>query len=174
MSINNEIKKGSMRQVMVNVRNILRSDDELMRLLAYLPENLYTGENIVNKDSNGEVIDSDEYWEIVDDHIFMGEMNTKIEEVQVCRLFIYPGRRRPVHRSYILAKQEIYIDIVVPEAYSEDLRMEWIIDRINELLALEHVEGSIGKMDFAQGNGWVTSIGHEKYQLSFVFGANKK
>lgn len=168
MTFNREVKKGSMREVVANVFTILRKDEELMSILALTPEQLDAG-YVINMNE-----DTEEYWELVDRHIKVTENSTNIEEEAVCRLYIYPGRRRPVFNNYLRAKQELIVDVFVHERFSADMRLEWINDRINELLALEYINGSFGKLDYAQGNGWVAPLGYTKYQHMFVFGANKK
>lgn len=175
MAISRDIPKGSMREVFASIFDILRKDEELMRLLVYPSENV--DEDILHPMDEllpNIVDDSEAYWEIVNKHIKMAQKSSDIEEDAMCRLYIYPGRRRPNYKAYILAKQEAVIDILMHDSYAGDMRVQWISDRINELLALEHIDGAIGKLDFVQGNDWVAPIGYVKYQLMYVFEANKK
>lgn len=183
--LSREIKKGTMRQVTNEVFKILRLDEVLLRLLWYPSENFDEGvlhpmdERLpylipFTDDEDKNTISEEEYWNIVDTVIVSGEKAQEIEEDKLCRLYIYPGRRRPVFRSYVMAKQEIKIDVYIHEDYSDDYRLEWINDRINELLALERVEGAIGKLDYAAGNPRVAPMGYSKYEHMFVFGGSKK
>lgn len=165
-----------MREVFASIYKILRSDEELMRLLVYPPENpdkdiLHPMDrllpNIVDEESEA-------YWELVDKHIMMAQKSSDIEPDALVRLYLYPGRRRAIYNNYVIAKQEVVIDVLMHDSYANDMRLQWISDRIYELLSLEYVNGSIGKLDFAQGNNWVAPIGYVKYQLVYVFGAGKK
>lgn len=177
------LKKGSMREVFAGFHRILRLDEELMSLLVLSPDELndeYRKPIIplpLIEDENGELdvsFDDDTYWNRVDHHIKMAQKSSNIEEDAMARLYIYPGRRRATYGNFLLSKQEAVIDILLHDSFADDMRLHWIIDRINELLALEHVQGSIGVVDFVQGNDWVAPIGYVKYQLMYVFGANKK
>lgn len=165
-----------MREVVLDIYTILRTDEELMRLLVYPSENL--GENIPHPMDYDlpDIVDEDSelYWEQVDNHIQLKEKSTNIEDEALARLYIYPGRRRPYYTNYLMARQEIIIDVLVHESYLADMRLEWINDRLAELLALERLTGSIGMLDYTQGNGWQAPIGYSKYQHMFVFGTTKK
>lgn len=183
MNLDKGIKKGSMREVVAGIYDILRSDEELMRLLVYPSESINIDilhpmdedlANIVPKDKNGKIIFDELYWERVDKHIMLAEKSSNIEKEAIVRLYIYPGRRRPQHRNYLLSKQEVIIDVLMHESFAGDMRLEWINDRINELLSLERVQGVLGMLDYAQGNPREAPIGYSRYQHVFVFGTGKK
>lgn len=169
-----------MLEVFSNIYNLLRNDEVLMRLLWYPPEDIGKGVPHPFDDGVPNIVDlSDDdhigiYWRIVDTVIRTSEKVTDIEEDAMCRLYIYPGRRRPVFNNYTLATQEVHIDVFVHESYSKDFRMERINDRLCELLSLERIQGAIGRVDYAAGQGWQAPIGYSKYQHRFVFGDGKK
>lgn len=165
------IKKGSMREVVGNIYQLLIEDEELMRLLWYLPKQ-FTGNdpldiNLLN------VKDMAEYWNIVNERVLLAEKENDLLGA-ICRLYISAGRRRPVFDSYLLATQEIVISMYVHEDYELDMRSAWISDRINELIALEYIEGSIGKMDFVAGNARVAPLQYRRYDLLFEYTTSKK
>lgn len=184
-----DIKKGSMRQVTNEIFKLLRTDEELLRLLWYPSEDI-NKKQLHHMDMNlpclvptglGEgvsgcvsSISEEEYWNIVDHVIIPGEKIQEIEENALCRIYMYPGRRRPVFGNYLMAKQELKIDVFVHEDYSKDYRMEWINDRINELLSLERIQGVLGMLDYVAGNPRVAPIGYSKYEHMFVFSGGKK
>jgi hypothetical protein len=176
MSLNRDIKKGSMREVVAGAFEILRKDEELMRALCYLPED--TEEDILHPMDEllPNIVDEDNetYWETVDNHIKLHEKITDIENKSLCRLYIYLGRRRPVFNNYLIAQQEIIIDIFVHNDYSDNMRIGWISDRINELIALKRLNGTFGKLEYASGNSRDAPIGYSKYQHMFVFATGKR
>lgn len=166
------IKKGSMREVINEFFTILRNDKVLMRLLWYFPEEI-TDVDPLDK-TLPEITDLAEYWDIVNQRIMLAEKVDDLEENPVCRLYISSGRRRGVFNNYLLATQEINITIYVHEDYESDMRSEWISDRINELIALEHVQGSIGRIDYVAGNARVAPIKYTRYDHIYEFVTGKK
>lgn len=187
------IKKGSKREHINSIYTRLITDETLMRLLYYKPENYRNKiphplsdklKNIVPLDQvvipeceeyNDKIpyIDEDEYWDIVDDRILTSSKDSNIVEEDVCRLYIYLGRRRPKFGSYYTVDQEIIIDILVHESYENDLRLDWINDRISELITLERITG-FGRLDYAGGNPRQAPIGYSKYENIYTFGDGKK
>lgn len=166
------IKNGSMREVFNEFFTILRNDKVLMRLMFYLPKEI-TGNDPLDP-TLLEVTEMADYWDIVNDRIMLAEKVDDLVEKPICRLYISSGRRRGVFNNYLLATQEINITIYVHEDYETDMRSEWISDRINELIALEHVSGSIGRIDFVAGNPRVAPIGYSRYDLIFEYTTGKK
>lgn len=166
------IKKGSMREVVNNIYQLLINDEELLRLLWYRPQQLEgidpLDENLLN------VKDMADYWDIVNQRIMLAEKENDLLEKPICRLYISAGRRRGVFNNYLLATQEIVISMYVHEDYEMDMRSAWISDRINELIALEYIEGGIGKMDFVAGNARVAPLQYRRYDLIFEFTTGKK
>lgn len=173
------IKKGSMREVVNNIYQLLINDEELMRLLWYLPKQ-FTGKDPLEgmNISNVELLDVKDmadYWDIVNNRILLAEKENDLLENPICRLYISAGRRRPVFNSYLLATQEIVISMYVHEDYELDMRSAWISDRINELIALEYIEGSMNqRMEFVAGNARVAPLQYRRYDLIFEYTASKK
>lgn len=167
------IKKGSMREVVNNIYQLLINDEELMRLLWYKPQQL---EGIDPLDSSLlDVKDMADYWDIVNKRVLLAEKENDLIGDPICRLYISAGRRRPVFNSYLLATQEIVISLYVHEDYELDMRSAWISDRINELIALEYIEGSMNqRMEFVAGNARVAPLQYRRYDLIFEYTASKK
>ena len=171
-----KIKPGTMSHHLNTFYDKIINDEILMRLLCYKPANQREGRphpldislpNIVGGDNNI-------YWDFVDSRVLTTVKSSDIEDKEeLCRLYIYPGRRRPDNKSYVLAKQEIIIDVLVHESYSSDLRQERICDRLNELLALEHITG-FGKVEYAGGAPRNAPIEYSKYENIFLIGDGKK
>jgi len=169
------LKAGSMRESINNIYTVLREDETLMRILHYPPRDRAKGyldpldvalDDIVNESS-------DKYWDIVDKTIRKSEKTTDIQKDALCRLYIHPGRRRPVFGNYLLADQEIVVDVYVNEKFSKDDRLSWICDKVNELIVHERL-AAYGKLEFAAGNPRVAPIGYSLYELVYKYTANKK
>lgn len=169
------LRKGSMRLFFNNIYTKLRQDEELMRLLHYKPSD-YTLKRPGPLDTSLPDIvneNNDEYWDIVDMTIRKAVKTTEIQEKGICRLYLYAGRRRSRFENYLVVDQEVVIDVLVHEVFDKDDRLNWIIDRINELVALERIAG-VGKLEFVAGNGRKAPTGYSKYELMYKFTEGKK
>lgn len=166
------IEKGSMREVLNSVYQKLINDEELLRLLWYLPKSR------VNKDPLDKTLKNvktlPEYWDIVNERILLTEKVDDIANNQLCRIYITSGRRRPNGVSYMVANQQIKLRIFVHESYGQDLRLDWISDRISELLTLEHLVGAIGKLDYVGGNPLNAPLQYTGYEHIFEYATGKK
>lgn len=168
-----ELKLGSMRKFINNIYTKLRMNEELMRLLHYKPADYgLRRPDPLDKSLPDIVDDSMDYWDLVDKLIITGTKSSDIQEDGICRLYIYLGRRRSMFANDLMVNQEVVIDIFVHESYNRDLRMEWLIDKVSEILALEPI--TFGKMELAAGNNRVAPIGYSKYELIFTLVDNKK
>lgn len=169
-----ELRQGSMRKFINNIWTVLRTDEELMRLLHYKPADYHKGRlDPLDKSLPDIVDDSEKYWDLVENLIITGTKSSDIQENGICRIYLYAGRRRPRFGNFLVSDQEVVVDLFVHESFDRDDRLNWISDRINELLALESF-GSYGKLEYAAGNSRVAPIGYSKYEHLFTFVGNKK
>lgn len=169
-----ELRAGSMRKFVNNIYTKLREDEELMRLLHYKPADYYKGRlDPLDKSLPDIVDDSEKYWDLVENLIITGTKSSDIQEEGICRIYLYLGRRRSRFGNYLLADQEIVVDVFVSEQFNRDDRLNWICDKVNALLALERIMG-IGKLEFAAGNPRQAPIGYSKYELVYTFAESKK
>ena len=164
--------KGSMREAIDSIYQILTEDEDLLRLLYYKPKS----ETGIDPFSSTllNVKDMTDYWEIVNDRIVLAEKVSDLVEKPICRIYISAGRRRGKFESYVLATQEIVTTIYVHEDYEKDMRIARISDRLSKLLVLEHHNGMIGKLEYAGGNPRVAPIQYSKYEHIFEYTASKK
>jgi hypothetical protein len=168
-----KLKQGSMREFINNIHTKLREDEILMRLLHYKPRDSKTKRPDPLDVSLPDITTSKNYWDIIEEKIMTATKSSDIEEKAICRIYLYEGRRRPKFDSYLLVDQEIVIDVLVHESYQSDLRMSWICDRINELIALEYIAG-YGKLTYVAGNPRQAPIGYSKYENVYEFRGNTK
>ena len=173
------IKKGSTPTFFRAIYQTLIADEELMRLLTYLPRGYDKNGNYNEFDPLDErlpnIVDSEseEYWKLVDERILLGEKTSDLLESKLCRIYIYEGRRRPVFKSYLVARQEVNIDIFIHESYDKDLRITRISDRINELVALEHIAG-FGKFEYVAGNPREAPTHYRRFLHQYTMTVSKK
>lgn len=171
------VKKGSTTEFITAIYKTLIQDEELMRLLYYLP-NGYDDNGNYNEDPLNDILpnlvdNSDKYWEIVDERIRLGEKTSDLETKAICRIYISEGRRRSVYNNYHVATQEIAISIFVHESYDKDLRISRITDRLNELLALERLAG-FGKIEYERGNPYQAPTHYRNYVNFYLLTVKKK
>src|SRR5690606_22858078 len=98
-----------MRQVVNHIYSILINDEKLMRLLFYYPKDTNRPDPLSDELEN--ILDREDYWEIVEDRVLIAEKFSDIIGRDINRLYITQGRRRPVFGNYLLATQEIMISI---------------------------------------------------------------
>lgn len=179
------VKKGSTVEFFNNIYQKLIKDEELLRLLTYLPRG-YDDEGNYNPDPLDDSLDNlvpdlktatdeevQEYWRLVDERIVLGEKTSDLESKKICRIYISEGRRRPVFNDYLMATQEVAITIYINEDYDKDIRMSRISDRINELIALERIAG-FGMLEYQAGNPLVAPKHYRAYEHLFRMSVTKK
>lgn len=171
------IKQGSTLSFFNNIYQVLVQDEELMRLLYYLPRG-YDSNSVFHEDPldiglPNLVDDSEEYWNLVNERIVLGEKTSELLEDSLCRIYIYEGRRRPVFGNYAHASQEVNVDVFVHESYDKDLRITRIGDRLNDLLALERIAG-YGALEYKAGNPREAPTHYRRYLHQYTMNVGKK
>lgn len=166
------IKQGSMREAINSIYKIIINDEILLRLLFYLPK------DGINKDpldpSLPNVKEMDDYWDIVNDRIMLTNKVSELQTKEICRLYITSGRRRADSNNYYVSKQQIVINSFVHESYYGDMRSEWISDRLSELLAIEHMNGIVGKLDYIKSDPYEAPIQYQRYTHIYEYSTGKK
>ena len=161
-----------MRDNLIDIYKVLTTDETLLRLLFYLPENANdhpldeTEENILDKEIG-------ERWEIIQDRIKKTPNVSGLDEEPKCRILFYPGRRRTTG-NYLVANQIIVMDVLAHYYYEDvDMRNSWICDRLNELMFDKRITG-LGKINFVDGNQISAPENYVGYRLTYAFGSSKK
>ena len=164
-------EQGSLYEAMNNIEKVLIQDETLLRLLTYDPKG-YDEEGKYHPDPLDESLpnlvdkDSDNYWELVEDRIKFSEKTSDLEEKAISRIYVHEGRRRPVFNSFLVATQEININIFIHEKYDKDKRIAKISDRLNQLLALTRIAG-MGEIEYTSGNPRSAPTHYRAYYHSF-------
>lgn len=132
----------------------LSNDEELLRLLYYPPEDIVKGikDPLDSSLPNILSLPVNKIYEIKNDRVKKTPKSDDLEDKQICRIYIYSGRRNPNNGNYLLADQKIIIDCLIHNSFQEgDLRLERVSDRINKLLVHGRIVG-IGEMEYDDGD----------------------
>lgn len=168
------IKKGSVRDAYNSIYTAFREDEELMRLLYYPPKDSKNLDPLDKRLPNITEMELGDYWDIVEERIRLAEKTSDLEDKPLCRIYISLGRRRPIFGNYMLVTQEVLVSVYTHEMFEKDSRNEWILDRINELLVSEKLQGMIGKVEYAGGDPYVAPAQYKNYRHRYRYTDSKK
>lgn len=145
------IDLGSARDAINRIYKVLSEDEELIRLLWYLPYNGEREDPLSDQLDDLVDKDSDLYWDIVDERILLRKKLNDIEDKKLCRIYFNVGKSRPVFNNHLLAEQDFMIFIYTHDDYESDMRNTWISDRINNLIVNKGIAG-IGEIKMKGGD----------------------
>lgn len=147
-----------MKRMLKSVYRHLFEDEELLRYLYYPPEDVSAGQPnpmsetlpdiIVSEDSP--INEIEKMWDIRESRVVLSTKTKDLEESQICRIYVYYGKARPIFHNKSTIKQEIVVDIFTHQSYEDEMRLEMISDRLNTLLINERPAG-LGKIDYRSG-----------------------
>ncbi|PGZ96949.1 hypothetical protein COE51_16390 [Bacillus pseudomycoides] len=164
-----------MYQNFLDIMNVIYNDEDLLRLLYYPPANLGT-DTLDPLDPclpNIKDMEVKTKWNIINERVMLTPKTDDLDSKAICRILIYAGRRRPNSGNYLMAHQHFVVDIVCHFSFENgDIRSTRISDRLNELLALQHITG-IGKMDYYDGNQLSSPKEYVGYRHIYEFGSTK-
>jgi hypothetical protein len=166
-----------MYQNFADIINVLNFDEELLRLLYYVPADLAKGtpDPLDPSLPNVEDMDEEKQWEIRNERImFVNKTDDLSPDKPICRLLVYAGRRTPANNDFLFAKQEVVIDIYCHNNFENgDLRSMRIADRLNKLFCQQPVT-SMWKMDFVGGGQRNAPNQYVGYEVVYRFDTFKK
>ena len=157
-----------MRESLTRVYNELSSDEELLRLLYYKPENALDDPLSIEKSN---VLDKseDEKWDIIEDVIAKSKKIQDLDSDKKMRILMYLSRRSPERGNYWVSSQYLVVDVVAHKDFDEmDFRLSWICDKVNEILFNNHVAGT-GKLKFIDGDDLKTPDDYVGYRLVYAY-----
>lgn len=162
-----------MHQNINDVMKLFYYDETLLRLLYYPPTNFANIPDPLD-DSLEDMLVKDEDWSIRLDRIKTSDKSTDFENEPICRMYVYLGRREPEGNNFLVADQEVVVDIICHTDFENgDFRSTRISDRVNELLCQKRVTG-FGKVKYASGNPIAAPDGYCGYRHIYEFGSLKK
>lgn len=170
------------RNVGINMLNdiydIIVSDEYLLRLLYHPPlspkletplipeDNLTTPPPSLNEAPDPKYR---EMWEIIDKHILKTSKSDDLEKNKLCRVYVYLGRQKPAQRHRFIKSQEIVFDVFCHSSYEDDLRLEKILSRIDDLISGTRVTG-LGKLALSDGHGFTAPQEYVAYRAIYELG----
>lgn len=172
------IKESLTVEFFTNIYKKIIEDEGIMRLLLYAPKGYdnagnYSPDPLDDTLPNIVDVDSEDYWKLVDERVILGEKTSSLLESKLCKIYIYEGRRRAVFDNYLVATQEVNIDIFIHESFDRDLRLTRLSDRVHELIALERIAG-FGKLEYKAGNPREAPTHYRRYLHQFTMNVSKK
>lgn len=145
------IRNGTTRRAIQNIYDLLRKDEQILRLLKYAPESVNPDYKSPLDESLPNLYDpaeeSNSYWDIVDERILLTSKLNDIEEKQLARIYVVAGNSRSDLKNRMLIIQDVDIHIYTHDFYEQDLRNDWIRERIEYLLLQEPLE-LVGNLEF--------------------------
>lgn len=155
-----------MRENLIELYKVFYNNQPLLKLLNY-PSTSYYDDPLVKPDITDRNIKTD----LIKRSIVVDDLTV---ERNKGRVLIYPNGRYNTS-NYIVAKQTVNIDILVPIKMDEvDFRLAWVCDHVNSLLHDERITGLLGKVAFRGGTPIrLGKDGYVGYQLSYEFGSAK-
>lgn len=158
------------KKMIADVFTLLRSDEDLLRLLYYPPLS-----DPLNREQHEDItnLPEDEMWDIIAKHIFTSSKSGDIEEKRICRIYVYLGKTRPSTVNAFTTKQEIVVDVFCHLDFSDDARMEMISDRLDELMFRSRVKGGLGRVDYRNGYDFSAPRDYEAFRHIYEVGGRK-
>ncbi|AZV43724.1 hypothetical protein BAOM_3115 [Peribacillus asahii] len=157
----------NLREYTYKIENVLM-DEELLRLLYYMPKNVLDNPldtakpNILDKPTKDK-------WAIFNDKIMTASNFNGFDTSPICRLFYYAGNGRSAKDNYLFSKQQFHFDVFVHQSIENtDKRLEWICDRVNELVFNKSIAG-LGKTLFIQRHPVSAPVNYVGYRLIYEF-----
>ncbi len=159
----------NMREALYDVLKTFNTDEDLLRLLYYKPDD-EDDSPLDPAKPNILTMEATARWEIIKDVIKPSKTVADLDKTEKCRVLFYAGRRTGnQHGNYAIANQTVIIDILTHVSFDEvDMRNAWIVDQVNSLLHDQEVTGGV-KMLFRSGDQITTPINYVGYRLTYEF-----
>lgn len=130
----------NLREYTYKIENVLM-DEELLRLLTYNPKNVLDDPLDPNKPNILDKPDK-EKWSIFNDKIMSALNLDGFDKSPLSRLFYYAGRGKSSKSNYLFSRQQFHFDVFTHQSIENiDKRLEWICDRVNELVFNKEIAG---------------------------------
>lgn len=156
------LKPTGIRKQMNQIWQLLRHDEELLRLLYYdrnpLSEDLPDITSLPQK----------EFEKISMDVVRFEEKSSELTTKGIKRVYITTGRKRQVFGKPYYARQHFFINVIVHEDFVKQLRLEQIGDRINQLLLHNNISG-VGNIMYEGGDPYQAPREFQTYLHIYSF-----
>ena len=148
---------------MIAVHQALSSDETLLRLLHYKPESFY--DDPLSQDKPN-IIDSDEQWDIIDDHIKNTPLVEDLTEKQIGRVIFYMGELYPGESNTESIDTRVVIDVFCHHSFqTTDYRLQKLIDHLIPKLTRYRLFRTDKETAEKIGVGEITFLGSEPLEV---------
>lgn len=149
------------------------NDEHLMRLLAYPYEDEFNNPIDCLDPSLPSIVGSPDHHILARNHVSKNIKQNDINTVKTNKIFIHLGRRYPIYNNFLLARQELIIDIISHVDFEEfDSRLSDISDRVDALIVHEKI--TMGKADITAPIPYEAPREYYRYQLKYFVWATKR
>lgn len=157
--------------VIENIYSKLRQDEILMRLLYYKPLGMSDKDPLDETLTKIVDLESDLYWEIVNERILLTEKLNDIEINPLARIYIVSGRARKDLMNKSINIQGVQIHIYTHDSYEYDLRNSRIFNRLMYLLNNKYF-GGVGALEYDSGYPVPSPKEYTAYMHTFEYHIN--
>lgn len=164
----------NLRKYSMDIEKLLVEDETLLRLLIYKPSN-YLDNPLDTTKPNILDMPVDDMWKLIKDRVVSAPKFDDLDAgEEKCRLLFYPSNGRPQNDNYLYSTQQYTFDIFVHFNYQNiDKRLEWICDRVNELVFDKRITG-MGKVAFKDRGKLSAPNNYLGYRLVYEFGSGNR
>lgn len=167
------MQMSKIRNVVINIYDMLRQDEELLRLLHYPPHDGVNPSPLSNNYTDITSMDMDDYWQIVDNHILTTSKTDDLQSTPICRIYVYQGRNRRTYNK-LAVRHEIVIDVFCHHDYvNADSRMQSIEERLQEILSNSRVGSGLGRIEYDDGYPFNAPLNYESFRHIFLIGGSR-
>lgn len=160
-----------LREITDKINDVLL-DEELLRLLCYAPENASDNPLSPSKPDILTIANQKDKWELINNHLMTAPNFYDLDKLPLSRLVFYAGNGKIAKDNHLFTNQLFHFDIYTHYTIENlDRRLEWISDRVNELLFLKKI-GGIGKALFITRHPIISTslpTGYVGYRLVYEF-----
>ncbi|WP_215085387.1 hypothetical protein [Exiguobacterium sp. s78] len=166
------------RDLAIAIGQALTGDEELIRILHYVPE--YDGDDPLSEEKPS-LLDNDDQdakWELINNHIKSTPKTDDLTEMPIGRVLFFMGRRAGMESNPQFDTQDVVFDVVMHEKYAANYQLEMAVDHLIKTFngrqlgrfdrASDQKTG-IGRFSFSGGEP-IGSIreGYVGYRLVFI------
>lgn len=163
------LSKSIRKKLLINVFTLLRTNEELLRLLYHRPNSDPLSDSHPNITGLPEL----EMWKIIDRHILTTSKSSDLEENRICRIYVYLGKTRPSFNNKFTTRQEVVIDVFCHLDYEKEARMEMISDKLDEIMFRSRINGGLGRVDYRNGYDFNAPRDYEAFRHIYEVGSRK-
>lgn len=120
------------RDLTIAIGQSLTKDENLLRILHYVPG--HDGDDPLDssKPSLLDNPDAEEKWSLIDNHIKSTPKTEDLTEVPIGRVLYFMGRRAGNQNNQLYDSQDVVFDVVMHEEFAKNYQLEMAVDYLIE------------------------------------------